>query len=223
MTQAEQRPVTRSDRLARNTVVLGALAAAAAITAADVANPQFDFIAVTASRYVNGNAGWLIPTALVLISASSALVAWRPAPTRPNRAGIAALLVCAAGFAVAAVFPADPPGQWDRPSTAEMVHGLAGWTAFLAFPIAAVLSARSDRAAAGPRRAVLAATGFSVVTTAVFAVVLVDTMDGPSIRFGSAESLVGLSERLALGADLAWLVVAATAAPTLRRGGAERS
>lgn len=182
-------------------------AAAVAFAAADLLNPGYDPIAETASRYVNGTAGWLIPTALVALAAAAVALHRR----LRGGAGRVALLVFAAGVGIAALFPADPPGQYHRPSTSELVHGLAAWAAFIALPVAALLLTRTIAAGADRRRLRIAAWA-TVAATGVFAVFLIDVMGGPSLRIGASESLVGLTERIALAADLVWLALAATSA-----------
>src|SRR4051794_20042183 len=106
-----------------------------AIAVADVVNPQYSPISETISRYVNGNAGWLITVALLAIGAGSALLVGLfgrvPGGRMPGgvgwRVGRGALGVWAAGVLVAGLFPADRPGQWSHPSTSELVHGMAAW------------------------------------------------------------------------------------------------
>ena len=219
------RDTGRPDLLRRGTVA--ALAAAcAAIAATDVLNPQYSPVSEVVSRYVNGSVGWLVTLALLAIGVASAALTARlgrlsgpsTGRTAARRTGRAALAVWAVGVLVAAAFPADPPGRWSRPSVSEMVHGAAAWPAFVALPVAALLLTGS-LAARWPvgRTALFAATAASVLTTVALAVCLVDVMDGPSLGLGSAPTLVGLVERLAIAADLAWLALAATAtAPRVR-------
>lgn len=92
-----------------------------------------------------------------------------------------------------------------------MVHGTAAWPAFVALSVAALLLTGPlvARQRTG-RTALRAAAAASVVATLALAVCLVDVMDGPSLGLGSAPILVGLVERLAIAADLAWLALAAT-------------
>ncbi|MDO3703301.1 DUF998 domain-containing protein [Micromonospora sp. C28SCA-DRY-2] len=183
------------------------------IGAADVLNPQYHPFSETVSRYVNGTAGWLIPAAILGMGLSSLLLhsLLRRLPGR--RVGKGALALWTAGLTVAAVFPADPPGRWSRPSTSEMVHGLAAWLAFAAFPVAAVLLTKPLTAHVGRgRRWLIAAAAGSVLGTVALAVFMADVMDGPSLGIGGVPTLLGLVERLLLGANLAWIALAATAA-----------
>jgi hypothetical protein len=172
-------------------VLLGA--AAAAFVAADIVNPQYSPLAEPVSRYVNGTAGWLIPAAIAAIAVASAVLA-----RRARGAGRWLLAVWTAGLAVAAAVPADPPGQYANPSTAEMVHGVAALVALTAFPAAAMLLAGTPLS----RRLAVA----SIVGTAGFLVLLFDVTDGPSLTVGGT-SLLGLAERVAIAADLGWLAV----------------
>ncbi|WP_436532970.1 DUF998 domain-containing protein [Actinoplanes sp. HUAS TT8] len=167
-------------------------AAALAIILADLLTPEYDPIGEPVSRYVNGDAGLLITFAILAMGLASAILLWR-LRAAPSRTGRAALAVWTAGLLVAAVFPADPPGQWAHPSTSETVHGVAAWFAVLAFPAAAVLLSRARPIA-----------WISVVTTVVFAVYTVDVMDGPSIPVGG----LGLAERLMIATNLLWICLA---------------
>ncbi|MCM1948253.1 DUF998 domain-containing protein [Streptomyces sp. G2] len=187
--------------------------AVAAIAAADLVNPQYSPVTEVISRYVNGTAGWLVTTALFLVAGASGLLLALLRRAGAPRIGRWAVGVWAAGIAVAGVFPADPPGRWGRPSTSDIVHGMAATPAFLALPVAALvlhgwLTRRWTRGA-GALRAVL---GTSLVSTAVLLVCLVDVMDGPSLGTDAVPTLVGLVERIAFGAGLAWVALAAVAA-----------
>ncbi|MEU4427060.1 DUF998 domain-containing protein [Actinoplanes sp. NPDC024001] len=176
--------------------------AAAAIVTADVVNPRYSPVSETVSRYVNGNAGWLITVAILGIGLASAVLA-----AMVRGPGRWALAVWAGGLLVAGLFPADPPGRWSRPSVSEMVHGTAAWVALAAFPVAAVLLTRA--AALSHRRGVLIGlTAASVVATAALFVVLGDVMDGPSLTVAGTP-VVGLVERVVLAVDMVWLGIAA--------------
>ncbi|TDC76426.1 DUF998 domain-containing protein [Streptomyces hainanensis] len=186
---------------------------ALAMVAVETLNPEYDPVSETLSRYVHGTAGWLLPAALLAVGAASALLTLRlGAGTR--RAGRAALAAWTVGILVAALFPADPPGHWNRPSLSELVHGNAAFLAFAALPTAAVLL-RGPLAAQRPglRPALNSLTVASVTATAALAVFLIDVMDGgPSLGLGGIPTFVGLVERLVLAADLGWVALAIAAA-----------
>ncbi|MFE1907667.1 DUF998 domain-containing protein [Streptomyces gardneri] len=201
-------------------VGMGALAMAVV----EVLNPEYDLVSETLSRYVHGTAGWLVPAALLAVgTASAVLVSRLGAGTR--RVGRAALAVWAVGILVAAFFPADPPGNWGRPSLAELVHGNAAFLAFAALPTAAVLLRGMLVARRPGLRTVLnALTVATAVATVALTVFLVDVMGGgPSLGLGGAPTLVGLAERLVLAVDFGWVALALTAAAgTSRERGRDR-
>ncbi|MGW6916997.1 DUF998 domain-containing protein [Kitasatospora sp. NPDC054939] len=190
-------------------------AAALAMTAVEVLNPGYDLASEAISRYVHGTAGWLLPAALLAAAAASAVLTARLG-TAAGRAGRVALALWTVGVLVAALFPADPPGHWSRPSRSELVHGSAAFLAFAALPTAAVLLRRTLAARRpGLRPALAVLTAGSITATAALTVFLVDVMDGgPSLGLGSAPTLLGLVERLVIAADFGWIAVALVAACT---------
>ncbi|XIE80945.1 DUF998 domain-containing protein [Streptomyces sp. SBR177] len=197
-----------------------------AMTAVETLNPEYDLVSETLSRYVHGTAGWLLPAALLAVGAASVVLATRLGADgrRAGRAGRVALMVWAVGILVAAVFPADPPGHWSRPSLSELVHGNAAFLAFAALPTAAVLLRRTLTARRpGLRTALTALTAASIVSTAALAVFLVDVMDGgPSLGLGGAPTLVGLVERVVLAADFGWVALAVSAVDSRHERGRDR-
>ncbi|MGW9119699.1 DUF998 domain-containing protein [Streptomyces sp. NPDC055663] len=201
---------------------------ALAMAAVETLNPEYDLVSETLSRYVHGTAGWLLPAALLAAGAASAVLAVRlgAGTRRTARAGRAALVVWTAGILVAALFPADPPGHWTRPSLSELVHGSAAFLAFAALPAAAVLLRGTlTTLRPGLRRALNTLTAASVTATAALAVLLADVMDGgPSLGLGGVPTFVGLVERLVLAADFGWIALAAAAAGArIERGRGRRA
>ncbi|MFE6976008.1 DUF998 domain-containing protein [Streptomyces sp. NPDC057682] len=184
---------------------------ALAMAVVETLNPEYDLVSETLSRYVHGTAGWLVPAALLAVAAASAVLVARLGG-RTRRAGRAVLAVWTAGILVAAVFPADPPGSWSRPSLSELVHGNAAFLAFAALPAAAVLLRRTLMARRPALRTALnTLTVASATSTLALAVFLVDVMDGgPSLGLGGAPTLVGLAERLVLAVDFGWVALALT-------------
>ena len=178
---------------------------------ADALNPQWDWVADLASYYVHGRGGWLVTAGLAVIGAGSLGLA-----VRSHRYGVGGHLV---GWSLAvlagAVFPADPPGHWDRPPTlAGAVHGLAGLTAFVLLPARPDCSPSACRGgpSGGP-------TGdgcgrwprWCCWRVSPFWVTLVDVMGGPSLTLAGHASVVGLAERVLLLAGLGWLAALALA------------
>ncbi|MFJ8882431.1 DUF998 domain-containing protein [Streptomyces sp. NPDC102402] len=184
----------------------GFAVAVLAFAASDAVNRGYDPLAETISRYVNLPHGWLVTVGLLAVAVGSAAVAVRV--TGSGWGGW--LLRCWAGCVlVTAVFPADPPGNWSRPSVSDGVHGVAAWVGFLALAIAIVrltVEWRREPAWASKARGLTVLAWASSVAFVLFAVALVDkaalTHTAP----------LGLVERIVLALNLAWLAVAATAA-----------
>ncbi|MEV5604608.1 DUF998 domain-containing protein [Streptomyces sp. NPDC052299] len=196
---------------------------ALAMAAVETLNPDYDLVSETLSRYVHGTAGWLVPVALLAVGAASAVLVARLGGGT-HRAGRAVLAVWTVGILIAAVFPADPPGRWSRPSFSELVHGNAAFLAFAALPTAAALLRRTLAARRpGLRRALTTLTAASAAATAVLAVFLVDVMGGgPSLGLGGAPTLVGLAERVVLAVDFGWVALALAAAGARHERGRDR-
>jgi len=201
-------------RTTATAAIIGFTAAAAAIGLADALNPQWDWVADLASYYVHGRGGWLVTAGLAVIGAGSLGLAVLIPPVR----GRWALVGWSLAVLVGAVFPADPPGHWDRPPTpAGAVHGIAGLTAFVLLPVAAGLLAVGLPAWWPDRRRLRAAAALVVAASVPFWVTLVDVMGGPSLTLAGHASLVGLAERVLLLAGLAWLAMLALAVRTVPR------
>ncbi|WP_078848811.1 DUF998 domain-containing protein [Streptomyces sp. NRRL F-4428] len=194
-----------------------------AMAVLEALNSEYELVGETISRYVHGTAGWLLPAALLAVGTASAVLTIRLG-TGARRAGRAALAVWTVGILVAALFPADPPGQWGRPSPSELVHGNAAFLAFAALPTAAVLLRRALADwRPGLRTALSLFTAASVTTTAALAVFLVDVMHGgPSLGAVGAPTLVGLVERLVIAVDLGWIALATVAMGSRQEQGRDR-
>lgn len=182
-------------------VTIGTLAAfPATFLAHDLISDEYHPAAETVSRYVNTSTGWLTVAGLLCASVGAALTAWQLRPAgRGGRIGIVLLWMFAAAVFVAAIAPADPPGNWSNPSMSEIVHGQAAMVAFVSLPAAAVLLSRDHR-----RTAALAWT--TVAAAAIMMVTLVDVMTGRVLGFGGFPTLLGLTERLALVSFIAWMM-----------------
>jgi hypothetical protein len=176
-------------------VYAGVAASVTALLLLDLLNldhPVLDPVAHMASYFVHARAGWLLTIfAVACAAAALALV--------PHLRRRVALGVFAAGLLVAGFVPTQPYGQWDDQSLATVVHGIAGWAAFVAIPVAAWRSRRDVPAWPGLAAAVLAV---------LLAAGTVEMMgDGPD-HLGH---VAGLVERLLLAAELTWLLLAARA------------
>ncbi len=175
-------------------VIGGACAALGALLCVDLVNldhPVLDPVAHMVSYFVHARAGWLI----AVVGLGCALAAFATVP-RLRRGPAIAVACFGAGLLVAGIGPTQAYGDWSGPSVATLVHGIGGWTAFVAVPVAA------GRA----RRDVPPWPGFLAAALAVvLAVGTVEVMDGPD-HLGH---VLGLVERLMIVADLAWLVLCA--------------
>ncbi|MFC4529162.1 DUF998 domain-containing protein [Sphaerisporangium dianthi] len=184
----------------KRTVLAGVGAGAAAFVISDVVNSEMSPIAEPISRFVNTGAGWLVPLGMLAMALAATALTVTVARIGTSRVGASLLGIWSLGLLLSAVFPADPPGQWDDPSAVDTVHGLSACLGLLAFTAAAVLLTR-----AWPRDALL--TGIAVVLVSgmiLFVVTLVDVM---AVR--SLPPLVGLTERIVVAAGLGWMAVAA--------------
>jgi hypothetical protein len=176
-------------------VLGGAVTAVVALVLLDLLNlgdPVLDPVRHMASYFVHADAGWLV----AVIGCSSALAAFALVPRLRRRV---AVVVFGVGLLIAGLVPTQPYGQWDHQSLATVVHGIGGWAAFVAIPVAAWRSRRDVPVWPG-----LVAAGCVVLLAAG----TVEVMgDGPD-HLGY---VLGLVERLLLVAELAWLVLAARA------------
>ncbi|QES06990.1 DUF998 domain-containing protein [Streptomyces venezuelae] len=177
-----------------------------AFAISDAVHRGYDPLAETVSRYVNLPHGWLVTVGLLAVAAGSAAVAVRAAG---SGWGGWLLHVWAGCVLVAAVFPADPPGTWSRPSLSDGVHGVAAWTGFLALAIAIVrltVVGRRASAWASKARGLTVLAWASSVAFVLFAVAFVDR----AVLTHTAP--LGLAERIVIALNLAWLALAATSA-----------
>lgn len=187
MTTGEAR--VRSVLDMKNNLSAAAVAALAAfagtIVIGDVLGREYHPIAEPVSRYVNTSVGWITVVGLFCFGIGTALTAWR---TRSKVLGVASVAIL-----VAAVFPADPPGNWSNPTLSDTIHGQAALVAFVALIVAAWRSRR--------------ALGWTVVaTTIVMLVTMVDVMSVRALSTDSFPTFLGLTERIALFAYVAWMI-----------------
>jgi hypothetical protein len=186
--------------LPRAAAVTALVTAAVAVTVVDAVNPQWSWVEVPVSNFVNGRLGALIPAALIGLALAAGIVV---ASTRERSRW--ALAVFAAGALVAAVFPAGEPGDWDDTSAAGTIHSIAGLTALTVLPVAVLLLTRAWRPVS---RALSAARWVVVAMFAGFAAAWIDVLGGPQLSAGPYATVVGLAERALLSAGAVWLVIA---------------
>jgi hypothetical protein len=176
---------------------------AAAALAMHFVQPGLSAVEDAVSFYMNGRLGRAFGGTLVCLGIGSLLLAHetqRWTGLRWRHPGLLLLVAWSVGCIIGGIFPPDPPGQWNRPpSFSGIAHNAAAMIAFLSFPAAAGVLAR-----ALPRAHHLQALAtVSVVATAVFFACLSPAIltDGPPVA-------LGLSERVALAANVCWLVAA---------------
>jgi hypothetical protein len=147
-------------------VPLGAAVAVGAMVLLDLLNldhPVLDPVAHMVSYFVHGRAGWLVAVIGVAVAVAAFVVA-----ARVRRR--AAVIVFGAGLLVAGLVPTQPYGQWDHFDTATLVHGIGGWAAFVAIPVAAWRLRKDVPTWPGAVAAVL---------VGLLAIATLDSMDGP--------------------------------------------
>lgn len=187
----------RGMRIKTSLILGGEAVTAAAFGLSDLVNREYSPVAETVSRFVNTDHGWLVSVGLYAfaIAAAGLAVAVR------ERADRVLFGILAVGILLAALFPADPPGQWANPSTSEQVHGLAAWIGLICLNVGALRFSRRNR-----RTGLLPVAIAAAVAMGLFMVCTFDAM-----LFRELPNLIGLTERLAIAADLAWMCLAARA------------
>ncbi|MFF3392358.1 DUF998 domain-containing protein [Streptomyces sp. NPDC002669] len=184
----------------------GFAVAALALTASDVVNKGYDPSVETVSRYVNLPHGWLVTVGLLGIALGSAALAVRTVRAGGGGRGGWLLGFWAVCVLVAAVFPADPPGNWDRPSTSDTVHGAAAWAGFLALTVAIVRLTVTWRREPARASGVRGLTGLAWASAAAFVLFAAAMVDRAALTHTAP---LGLAERVVIAVDLAWLALAA--------------
>jgi hypothetical protein len=178
-------------------VPVAAAVAVGAMVLLDLLNlgrSELDPVAHMVSFFVHERAGWLV----AVVGVAAAVGAFALAPKVRPRGGV---LVFGVGLLIAGLVPTQPYGQWDTFGTATLVHGIGGWAAFVALPVAAWRLRRDVPVWPGAVAGVL---------VGLLAIATLDAMDGPD-HLGL---LGGLIERLMVVAELGWLVLASR---TVRR------
>jgi Protein of unknown function (DUF998) len=184
---------------------------AVAVLALHLLQPGLSPLNEAVSCYVHGTHGWLLTVGLLAwgLGSGALLVGLaRTVRIRVGKAGIWGLAVWSVGVLIGGLFPADPPGHWDKPpSVAGLIHGNAALVAFIALPIAAFMLARGLRRVPEWRRIAgvlytLAIATFVSLIAFFMSLVPVLVSPGPPI-------LLGLTERILLAVYVAWIGVAA--------------
>ena len=217
-------PVARTVAVIRRLAYLslvGNVCFAAAVSALHLLQPELSPLNEAVSYYVHGRHGWLLTAGLLAWGvASAALPAGlaRAVRGRLNAAGLWGLGLWSIGLFLGAIFPADPPGHWDQPTTAGLIHGNAALIAFVVFPPAVFLLSRSLRRETGWHRIgevmKVLAIAAAISLLAFFASLV------PVIISPGPPKLLGLTERVLLTVYATWLTVAAIG---LRRASIGRS
>ncbi|GAA1805910.1 hypothetical protein GCM10009749_12640 [Agromyces neolithicus] len=177
------------------------------------------------SELALGATGWVMTTAFLLLAAASVglfLALTSQAVTWPGRIGLAAVLLAATGFVVAAIFPTDPattpPGEMTLTGT---LHSIGPVLAD-GIPIAAVILAVSlTRHSPQWRRVrwVLVLGAVLTVWAAVLLTVSLAVLMPETGRLGP-DVPVGWQGRFLLAADAVWLAAVGGCALAIRRGAA---
>jgi hypothetical protein len=171
---------------------------ASSVIVMHVAQPELSAVHMAVSYYMNGRLGWVLGAGLVLLGLGSLVLAFAARPPARSRAGLWLLTAWGIGAIAGGIFPPDPPGHWDEPSSPSgMIHGVAAMIAFLAFPPGAWLLSRTSTA-----RALAIAC---VVSLAVFFFCLAPVFSN------RPPYVLGLIERVLLSFYVAWLVAFGTA------------
>jgi hypothetical protein len=178
-----------------------------------VVRPDVDPDWTVISAYALGEHGWMMSAAfasLGLAYASLVAAVWSHAHTRTGRLGLALLISCAVGLAMAAIFPTDPITATADQATAQgHLHGagaaLAGLTPLAAILVTWGLSRNPEWSAI--RRSLWVATAIAWLGEGVFiaslaAMVPADGRLGPDV-------FIGWPNRLMIVTYCVWLMVIA--------------
>ncbi|GMK38927.1 hypothetical protein PCCS19_19810 [Paenibacillus sp. CCS19] len=179
--------------------------------------PEVTFLYDAMSYYVHGPGGWLLPaslTALGLGSLTLSLELVRRTRGKLGYAGITCLALWGISLLIAAVFPTDPIGSWDKlPSTSGMIHFAAAIVSFIFLVIAVTLLTRklgNDPRWSTVKKSMVWLAGLTAVSFLLLMVSIV------SIFASSGAPLYfGLTERLFIFIGAGWIGLAAAG---LRQG-----
>jgi hypothetical protein len=176
---------------------------AGAVVTLHFLQPKSNPLKEAVSYYVHGHGGTLLTAGLLALGLGSLLLLAGPLGGG-SFAGRAFLATWGVGAVLGGIFPADPPGNWDKPpSTPGMIHAGAAMIAFLALPIGALLLR-------GPLGKVIPAARPLAVAAAVSLAVFFASL-APAIVTSGPPWMLGLTERALLALYVAWLAAAALA------------
>lgn len=181
--------------------------------------PDLEPTTVALSYYVHGPHGALLTLALVSLGAGSlalGLVLRAALVGRGARVVRWGVWLWGASVVAAAAFPADPMGQWSRPSLPGMIHGAVAMVGFLALPVAALALARASQEDARWQGAAGHLT--PLACACVVALLVFFASLWPTLGAERPPVLLGLSERVLLVVYVTWL--SASAVRALRLAGA---
>jgi hypothetical protein len=191
--------------------LIGCAVFSSAAIALHALQPELSPLRDAVSYYVHGPYGWLTTLGLIALGIGSLAISIAvPASAREplSRIGTGALAVWSLGALVGGIFPADPIGTWGQPpSLSGSIHGLSAVIAIVAFPIAVVsltrsLSRDSDwHSVSGILRALAVVV---VLSFLAFTASLLPVLITPGPPF-----MLGVTERVMLGAYVAWLAAVA--------------
>jgi hypothetical protein len=192
------------------------------LAALHLIKPELDPSWRMVSEYEIGRHGWIMQLAFLSLSLScAALFAGVRSQVRTTggKAGLAVLLVSAAGMTIAAVFTTDPiTASRDELTAHGNLHGLGALLGIPTFPIAATLISRSlshDGAFSPARRLLLWTVGLNWIGLLTFVASVAVMLPQSGGRFGP-DVLIGWPNRLFVVAMSLWLMVVAWQATRVR-------
>jgi hypothetical protein len=176
---------------------------AAGVLALHLLQPRVNPLTEAVSYYVHGRGGGLLIAGLLALGTGSLMLLAGPLGGGSRTARVF-LAIWGAGAVIGGIFPADPPGNWDKPpSTAGMIHAGSAMIAFLALPVAAMLLRK-------PLGALVPAAGPLAAAASISLLVFFASL-APAIVTSGPPWMLGLTERVLLAIYVAWLGAAALA------------
>jgi hypothetical protein len=171
-----------------------------------VAEPERNALSEPFSYYyVHGHHGWLLTFGLIALGLGSLALSVGVAQCVTDRIGTRGLAIFGIAVIVAGLFPADPWWPWERiPSVVAVVHGTAALIGMSIFAATAIPLMRALRAEARWDRIGI----FFVLTAAAGVVGLAGCILSTTAKW--PPQFLGLAERVAIGAGVAWLALIAT-------------